>query len=298
MKTLTIFTPTFNRAHTLIRTYDSLCRQTLKDFEWLIVDDGSTDNTHDIINKWKQEANFEINYIYKENGGLHTGYNVAIQNINTELCMCCDSDDYLPDNAVEIICDTWKRYGSDKLAGIIGLDYISDKNIPIGGPFPEPIYKTYHFLDITPKLKHRGDIKMVHRTEILKPHVPMPTIAGEKNFNPIYIFMKVDPSLEYIILNKNLCFVDYQPTGMSANIFYQFRNSPHSFAELRKLKLGHPRVSLKRKFLDAAHLVSSALIAKDFTIFNNTPQRWLCALAAPLGFIIYLLILLKTRKKR
>lgn len=298
MKTLTIFTPTYNRAHTLNRTYNSLCRQTSNDFEWLVIDDGSTDNTHNIISKWKQEAHFKIIYIYKENGGLHTGYNVAIQNIYTELCMCCDSDDFLPNDAVEIICNTWKKRGSNKLAGIIGLDYIYGGNIPIGGPFPEPLNKTYHFLDIAPKLKHHGDIKMVHRTEILKPHVPMPTIAGEKNFNPIYIFMKVDPSLEYILLNKNLCFVDYQSTGMSANIFYQFRNSPHSFAELRKLKLGHPRVSLKRKFIDAAHLVSSALIAKDITIFDHTPRKWLCILAAPLGFVIYMLILLKTRKKK
>ena len=70
MKTLTVFTPTYNRAHTLTRTYHSLCRQTSKDFEWLIIDDGSTDNTHELIQEFIDEDIIPIRYIYKENGGL------------------------------------------------------------------------------------------------------------------------------------------------------------------------------------------------------------------------------------
>ena len=77
--TLTVFTPSYNRAHTLGRTYMSLCRQTCKDFEWLIIDDGSTDNTRDVVQEWLFADNgFRIQYVYKENGGLHTGYNKAI----------------------------------------------------------------------------------------------------------------------------------------------------------------------------------------------------------------------------
>ena len=67
MKTLTIFTPTYNRAHTLVRTYQSLCHQTCKDFEWLIIDDGSIDNTSDIVKIWITEADFKIKYIYQKN---------------------------------------------------------------------------------------------------------------------------------------------------------------------------------------------------------------------------------------
>ena len=83
MKTLTIFTPTYNRVHTLTRTYDSLCRQTCKDFEWLVIDDGSTDNTYELIRGFIEEAIIPIRYIYKENGGLFTGYNTAYANIET-----------------------------------------------------------------------------------------------------------------------------------------------------------------------------------------------------------------------
>lgn len=295
MKTLTIFTPTYNRAATLQRTYESLCNQTNKDFEWVVVDDGSTDQTKQVVDKWRHEADFTIRYFYKKNGGLHTGYNVAIQNIETELCMCCDSDDYLPKGAVATVLDIWKEKGSEHFAGIIGLDFIHGTNEPIGGYFSDT-ERTYHFLDLTPKLGHIGDIKMVHRTELLKQHVPMPTLNGEKNFNPIYIFLKIDPSLEYILVNKNLCFVEYQPSGMSANILYQFRNSPRSFAELRKVRLAHPRITRKRKIIDAAHLLSSALIAKDMSVIKDMPHKWLLSVSTPIGIAIYLLITYKTRK--
>lgn len=296
MKTLTIYTPTYNRAHTLVRTYESLTRQTSDDFEWLIIDDGSTDNTREIVKQWQSQSPFRIRYIYKSNGGLHTGYNVAISNIDTELCMCCDSDDYLPDNAVEIILQEWRINGSNRLAGIIGLDYIAGTDKPIGGYFSADSCAC-HFLEIGNKLHHKGDVKMIHRTELLKPIVPMQSFAGEKNFNPIYIFLKLNPYLDYWILNKNLCNVDYQPQGMSANIFYQFRNSPKSFAEIRKARMGHPRVKLTRKILDAAHLISSVLLSKNLNTLKGTPNIYLCVPAIPLGIGIWAITLYKTRKK-
>lgn len=104
MQTLTVFTPAYNRAHTIGRTYKSLCSPKCKDFVWLIVDDGSTDNTAELVKDWMSKDNgFEIQYIYKENGGMHTAHNVAYRNIHTELNTCIDSDDALSENAVEKI---------------------------------------------------------------------------------------------------------------------------------------------------------------------------------------------------
>ena len=105
---ITIFTPAYNRAYTIHKCYESLKRQTSKNFKWLVVDDGSTDNTRELILKWKEEADFEINYIYKKNGGMHTAHNTAYENIDTELNVCIDSDDYLTDDAVEIIINEWQ----------------------------------------------------------------------------------------------------------------------------------------------------------------------------------------------
>ena len=106
MPLLTIFTPTYNRAHTIKRTYDSLLRQDCKDFVWMVVDDGSIDNTAELIKQWQKNDNgFEIIYIYKENGGMHTAHNTAYENINTELNTCIDSDDMLAEGAVKHIIE-------------------------------------------------------------------------------------------------------------------------------------------------------------------------------------------------
>ena len=98
---LTVFTPAYNRAHTLPRTYESLCNQKCKDFCWLIIDDGSTDDTEQLVKGWMEKDNgFEIQYIYKENGGMHTAHNMAYENITTELNVCVDSDDCMAEDGV------------------------------------------------------------------------------------------------------------------------------------------------------------------------------------------------------
>lgn len=110
---LTVFTPTYNRAHTLRRVYESLCTQTVcEGFEWLVIDDGSTDFTRQLVEGFISEKRIPIRYIYKENGGLHTGYNTAYANIDSELCVCIDSDDFMPDDAVELILKKWDSEGS------------------------------------------------------------------------------------------------------------------------------------------------------------------------------------------
>ena len=102
---LTIFTPAYNRAHTLPRTYDSLCGQSCKNFIWLIIDDGSTDNTAELVRDWQNCDNgFEIQYIYKENGGMHTAHNAAYANIRTELNTCIDSDDISRKDTEQVGC--------------------------------------------------------------------------------------------------------------------------------------------------------------------------------------------------
>lgn len=295
MSAITVFTPTYNRAHTIGRTYESLCRQSCRDFEWLVVDDGSTDGTSELVKGWIAEKRIPLRYIHKENGGLHTGYNVAIRNIDSLLCICCDSDDFLPDDCIKSVLSLWHEHGSDKLAGIIGLDCDASTHEPIGGMFSQD-FSYCHFVEIPEKLGRNADTKMVLRTDLLKPLVPMPSFPGEKNFNPIYLYLRVDPELDYLVVNRNFCFVDYQPDGMSAGIFRQFRNSPHSFAEIRKVSMVHPRISFKNKFKAGAHLVSSALLARDLHIATSTPRPWLTLAATPLGVALYLFILYKTRK--
>ncbi|MDP2452514.1 MULTISPECIES: glycosyltransferase family 2 protein [unclassified Kaistella] len=292
MKILTVYTPTFNRAHLLKRAYDALCRQTSTNFEWLIIDDGSTDGTDTLVEKWINEEKIFIRYFYKENGGLHTAYNKAIEYLNTELAVCIDSDDFMPDNGVEVIIDHWKKFGSDEYAGILGYDFPIGKDLPLGGELPN--VKELRIVDLKNKYNHYGDVKMIHRTDLLKKVFPMPTFKGEKNFNPIYLFMKIDKNYPLLLLRENLCFVEYQADGMTANIFNQYWNSPNSFAELRRLFMTHPLVPMKYIFRQNIHYVADSIIAKKWNFVATSPRKVLTILSIPLGIILYFYI----RKKK
>lgn len=290
-KAITVFTPTYNRADLLTNGYIALKEQTNKDFLWLIIDDGSTDNTCELVEKWQDEGYVQIQYVRKENGGLHTGYNKAIEIMNTELCICIDSDDTLPANGIELIKSYWSNINDDQCAGIIGLDFLNG-DYPIGGFF-EGVPPYGHLTDLRYKYGHTGDVKIVCRTDLLKKHWPMPTFKGEKNFNPIYYYLKVDEEYWFVYLNKNLCNVFYQTAGMTANIFNQYYNSPRSFATLRELHMSMNRLPWRVRFKNAIHYVSSCFILKDFKMLFSTQHKMKVLSALPLGLLLYLLILYK-----
>ena len=291
MKTITVYTPTFNRAHLLPRAYSALCRQTFKDFEWLIIDDGSNDDTELLIRGWMNESKIPIRYIFKQNGGLHTGYNKAIENLKTELAVCIDSDDFMPDNGVELIVNHWKKFGNNKYAGILGYDFPIGGNVPLGGVLPD--VKDLRIVDLANKYAHYGDVKMIHRTDLLKKVFPMPTYKGEKNFNPIYLFMKIDKEYPLLLLRENLCFVEYQVDGMTANIFNQYWNSPNSFAELRRLFMTHPYVPLKYVIRQNIHYVADSLIAGKWNFVLTSPKKTFTILSVPFGVLLYFYIKFK-----
>ena len=118
---LTVFTPSYNRANCLPRLYESIKAQSNKNFEWLIVDDCSVDETEIIVREWVNDGSIKIRYIYQENGGKARAFNNGVKNAEGELFFCVDSDDYLPNDAVELILDRWNKVDDAKIAGIIGL---------------------------------------------------------------------------------------------------------------------------------------------------------------------------------
>lgn len=296
MVPITVFTPAYNRADLLKRCYESMCRQTNKNFIWMIIDDGSTDNTKEVVELWMLNNNgFEIQYYYKENGGLHTAYNEAIEHIDTELCVCIDSDDYMPDNAVEIILDFWKKNGSNEYAGIVGLDYTIDNHV-IGDLLPDK--KSINLIDllIGKYHIHNGDRTNVVRTELYKKVAPMISFKGEKNFSPHYMHLQISKNYDFLVLNKNLRYVEYQADGMSNSIFKQYLNSPNSFIETRKLYLSLPGISWKFKLRQSIHLVSSGIIAnKMIEVLKYIPSFGMTVLAVPCGLLLSKYIRIKAK---
>lgn len=295
MPTLTVFTPTYNRAHTLCRTFKSLCNQKCKDFIWLIIDDGSSDNTAVLVQEWKKLDNgFEIKYLYKDNGGMHTAHNVAYDNIETELNVCIDSDDCLAENAIEKIIEKWQDVKSLGYAGIIGLDADLNTGHIIGNGFSEQTHATT--LREYYNSGGKGDKKLVYRTDIMKKIPPYPVFEGEKYVALAYKYRLVDLQYKLAILNEILCLVEYQPDGSSNSMFKQYLNNPRGFAFWRKVCMETPD-SFRRLFIDCIHYVSSSIIAKNKNFVIESPRKFLTILALPFGFIFSLLIKYKAKNK-
>ena len=235
--TITVFTPTYNRAYCLHNCYEALCRQTMKDFLWLVVDDGSTDNTRELVEKWQKKDNgFEIQYIYKQNGGLASGYNAAISVMNTELSVCVDSDDYLTDEAIEKVVTFWRINGGEEYAGVVGLDCTPDGEV-IGDSLPDQ--QAVNLIDLLvgryPLIN--GDRKNFVRTDLYKRVAPMKEFPDERDFNPHYLHIKISKDYDFLVLNEKLCYVDYQTDGMTNTVFKQYLRSPKGFREQRLLDI-------------------------------------------------------------
>jgi len=292
--TLTVFTPTYNRAYCLHQGYEALKRQTCKDFIWLVIDDGSTDNTRDLVEKWQKEAGFIIEYIYKENGGMHTGHNAAYQNIHTELNTCIDSDDYMPDDAVEKIINCWKENGNDNYAGIVGLDVAENGKI-IGTKFPDGLKETT--LSGFYAKGGKGDKKLVYRTDVINAYPEYPVFEGEKFVSLGYKYLLIDQDYKLLVLNEPLVIVEYMPDGSSLNMYKQYIQNPKGFAFMRKFIMKYT-FSYKRLFIVCAHYVSSSIMIKNRKFLHESPCKFTTFIAIPFGIILYFYIQHKVRKNR
>lgn len=294
MEFLTIFTPAYNRAHTLPRTYESLCVQDCKDFIWLIVDDGSTDNTSKLVKEWKEKENgFEIQYIYKENGGMHTAHNTAYENIHTELNVCIDSDDRMPLGAVGKIKKTWELIRNSGYAGIIGLDSDFDGNI-IGKGFPNGVIDTT--LGGYYAAGGAGDKKLVYRTDVINSVPEYPVFPEEKYVGLAYKYTLIDQKFRLFVLNEILCEVEYQSDGSSKTMWKQYLNNPKGFAFLRKIAMQYP-TSKKRLIRDCIHYCSSSQIAKNKSYIRESPKKFLTVLCTPMGWLLTYIVRKKANEK-
>lgn len=291
MKTLTVFTPAYNRAHLLPRLYESLCRQTSDDFEWLLIDDGSSDHTKELVAQWSKENRIVIRYIYQENQGMHGAHNTAYKNINTALNTCIDSDDYMTDNAVELILKKWNSMDQQKYAGIIGLDAIESGEI-IGTKF-KTAYTTLEDFYLE---GGKGDKKLVYRTDIVNRYPEYPVFEGEKYVGLGTKYLFIDKDYQLATLNDALVIVEYQENGSSNTMFAQYLKYPQGFIYNRITTMQYSK-SVKRKFIEAIHYISSCIILKKKNFLKDTPEKGLTLLAIPFGLILYLLIQYKVKIK-
>lgn len=292
MKTLTVFTPTYNRAYCLGKCYESLVRQNNKNFIWLIIDDGSTDHTKELVASWINENKIDIKYCWQENQGMHGAHNTAYNQIETELNVCIDSDDYMADGAIENILSFWRKHGSAKVSGIAALDATSNHQI-IGSKLPEKLFSATLF-DLYNKYGVTGDKKLVYRTDLTKLY-PYPIFNNEKYVGLAYKYYMLDKQYELLLMNEVVCHIEYLPDGSSLNMYKQYLKNPMGFSFYRKELMKLPFGGNFFKYKQAIHYVSSNLLMKNRKLFLETPKKISTVFAFPFGFLLYVLIISKTR---
>lgn len=284
MPTLTVFTPTYNRAYTLPQCYASMCRQTCQDFIWLVVDDGSVDDTRALVESWmQQEHGFELRYVYQENQGMHGAHNLAYASIDTEINTCIDSDDFMPDDAVEKILRCWETCRDDPtVSGILALDADKQGHV-IGDAFPQGLQRSTGY-DIYHKYGLKGDKKYILRSDLTKLY-PYPIFPGEKYVGLAAKYLLLDKDYELQLMNEPVCIVEYLPDGSSNNMIRQYFRNPQGFAYYRILCMQLPFASLRFRFRNAMHYVSSCLILRNRHWLRESPCKLLTLLASPVGFL-------------
>lgn len=245
----TIFTPTFNRKELLEKLYKSLQKQTFKDFEWLIVDDGSDDGTKEKAEEFLSEKKLDIKYYFKENGGKQRAYNFATDKANGELFICLDSDDEYVENGLETILKYWEKY--EKNSDIAGMGYLSaypDGEV-IGSSFPEKEMISTQF-DIYNKYGVKGDKGLMFRTEIIKKY-KFPVFDNEKFITEAVVYNRICEKYKMVYVNEKIEIKEYQEDGLTAKYNNLLLRNPKGQA-LYHNEINSQNLSFKQKILNNA----------------------------------------------
>lgn len=279
---ITVFTPAYNRANLMPIAYKSLCKQTCKNFEWLIVDDGSTDNTEEVVNGFIQEGKTPIRYVKKTNGGKHTAINRGLKEAKGELFLILDSDDSLPFDAVEnILFEYEKVRGKSDLAGVCGLMAHHDGTL-IGSGFPKDgMYVSS--IDLRHQSGVTGDLMEVWKTDVIREY-PFPVVDGERFCPEVLVWNRIALKYKLYCFNKVVYYRDYLDGGLTDNIVRIRMKSPIAsmmcYAEMNKLP-----IPFVQKVKAAINYWRFRFCIKEGVCPTISP---IWALLAPLAYIMHL----------
>ena len=288
---LTILTPTYNRSTTLPRLFESLKEQTVQSFVWMVVDDGSQDGTGELVEGWKKEAEFPLICLYQENGGKHSALNRGISRIETELTYIVDSDDYLPDDAVEIILNYHEKYREAE--GLCGYSFL--RCYPDGrvneACFPED-EKTDTYINARINGGIAGDKAEVFYTRILK-QFPFPVYEGEKFVPEDLIWVQMSGPYRMVHINRCTYISEYLEGGLTRSGKRMKIKAPRAMTERARIYLNHPEVNGKTKCKMALLYVIYGHFAgcsgrQLMEGLNSRSRGWYAAGYVP-GTILYLL---------
>ena len=265
---ITIFTPTYNRAHLLERLYKNLCEQEYQNFEWLIIDDGSTDNTREIIENYKREGKLNIQYFYKENGGKHTAINFGLEKAQSDIFFLLDSDDFLEKSATKVVAEKWDIIrNTPSLCGIVGLSKFLNKEVRTDA-FPENDW-VVSFTDIYFKYKILGDKPVAFKTSVMK-QFPFPENQGIHFVFEAVSWHEMAKKYNVLAVNDLLQYKEYTEDGITRNTYKKdyVKGLAFSFFHLVKNRT-YPFAKYPHHFLwNYIHLAINSLLSGE-SYFNQ-----------------------------
>ncbi|MCR4944911.1 MAG: glycosyltransferase family 2 protein, partial [Clostridium sp.] len=271
---LTVLTPTYNRAHCLSNLYESLLKQTNKEFEWLIVDDGSSDGTEEFVKKL-ESAPFSVRYIKKENGGKHTALNVGIKEISNDLTFIVDSDDFLTPDAVQTVLDVHKKYkNTPRLCGYSFLRVFPNGQIN-GKPFKKDEWIA-NLIDARINSDDAGSDKAeVYYTNVLRKYT-FPEYPGEKFLGEDIVWIRIAKKYDMVHVNKGIYVGQYLDEGLTSNRRMHNIKSPQGCMNRAK-EFICPEMKLKYRIKGAVQYIVYGKFAgiKLSELIRSSPDKLL-----------------------
>lgn len=287
MNVLTIITPTYNRASMIEKLYDSLKRQSRREFEWLVVDDGSRDDTERIVKAWRKEKQVKLRYLKKENGGKHTALNLGIAESETELTFIVDSDDWLPENAVETILKYHEKF--KEMKGICGYSFL--RFYPDGAVneafFPEN-EKVDTYVNARINGNIAGDKAEVFFTDVLKKY-PFPVFGKEKFLPEDLVWVKMSGPYRMVHINECVYISEYLEGGLTKSGRRMKLHSPRGMMARSWVYLEDSSVNFKTKLKMALlyEIYRQAAGQTQLTQAEKERKHWLLILCKLPGAILY-----------
>ncbi|QYR10321.1 glycosyltransferase family A protein [Prevotella sp. Rep29] len=281
---VTVFTPTYNRAAYLLKVFESLLQQTFKDFEWVIVDDGSIDDTSVIIDNLQltNDKFFPIRYFYQENGGKHRAINRGVKEAKGELFLILDSDDMLPPNSLERIDFYYQQIkDNNSFGGVCGYMAHHDGTV-IGKGCDIDVLDTSS-IDLRYKYHVEGDMLEVFRTSVLK-EIPFPEISKEKFVPEALVWNRIARKYKLRVFHEVVYFRDYLEGGLTDKIVKIRMNSPiasmMTYAEMTEFNI---------PFFAKVKAAINYWRFRFCSDANEKPQiEWWWLWTAPLGWMMHL----------
>ena len=281
---ISVFTPTYNRKYTLPKLYESLCKQTYQDFEWVIVDDGSTDDTNSLIKDWINENKIKIRYHYQHNLGKSLAHNRGVVESKGDLFLCVDSDDYLLEDSLYNIYRCWDRVKDYGYIGILGF-IIKPDNTPITR-MSSNVKDTTYFESYRKNGLH-GDAIMIYNTKIIKKY-RFKVAKGEKFIPEGYLYSQLDSEGKLYILRKPLYVREYLDDGYTKNVAKLIYSNYKSYAHHINTRITNYDKGID-VFLDSIRYDSVMIAHKEKGIISKSVYPILAAI----GYLPAILIAYK-----